>query len=259
MRKREQDLIIGLAEGTLEDETEARALIDSSPQHRLEYETQMAARAALRSVEPARLSDHERAALHRDVWTRLQQSPATPARSPWLYRWAYVAGGLLVVAVGLGTIFGRDSDSASPALDNLAVTETHAATGTTESAADAAMAETDMAEEASVPGNAETPFAPLFSLFEERANLLRAGEAQAYAGGETADDGAATDHEDCIAQADLEGYEALGEISAEEARGLGVATESSYIIAVPAGAEVGEGTPVVFIETGTCVVVHTAG
>lgn len=260
MRKRELELIAGLAEATLEDETEARALIESSPKHRFEYQTQRTAIEALRSVEPARLSDHERAALHRDVWTELQTSPAAASRSPWYYRWAYVAGGLLVVTIGLGTILGGGGDDAAESFEEVAsgLDGGGAAneTAITESASRVATAE-DLQDD-----SAAAPLAPLSSqvtkLFDERARLARSGDLQAFEAGETGAEGDAT-HAECLAQTELSDYEVLGEISVEEARDFGLEAETPYIIAVPAGVDLGPDTPVAFVESGTCVVVHTDG
>jgi len=74
MRKNEIELIAALAEGRLEDETAARALVDSSAAHRAEYEAHKTALEALIAIPSAQLSEHESAALHRDVWTELQSS-----------------------------------------------------------------------------------------------------------------------------------------------------------------------------------------
>lgn len=262
MRKRELELIAGLAEGTLEDETEARALIESSEQHRFEYETQRTAIEALRSVEPARLNDHERAALHRDVWTELQAAPTTATRSPWYYRWSYVAAGFLVVAVGLGTVLSQGGDDAADTsrevsaglADDLAANET----ATTESAAGAATAEDGQEQD-----SGEAPLAPLSSrfteLFAERARLARSGDLQAFeSAGEAGADESLT-HAECLAQTELGDYMVLGEISVEEAREFGLEADTPYIIAVPGGVTLGPDTPVAFVESGTCVVVHTDG
>ena len=86
MRSHEQELISALVEGRLEDEAEALALIASSPALRSEYEAQKLAYEALTAIPQAQLTDHERAALHRDVWTELQARPTSLAvRTPWYF------------------------------------------------------------------------------------------------------------------------------------------------------------------------------
>lgn len=261
MRERELDLIAGLAERTLEDETEARALIESSQRHRFEYEAQKTAIEALRSVEPAQLSDHERAALHRDVWTELQARPTDAARSPWYYRWAYVAGGLLIVTIGLGTILSGGGDDATDTFAEVSAglaDDTATETATTESASGAEMGGDGQ------EGSASAPLAPLSSrfteLFDESARLARSGDLQALdTAGEAGADEAVSEHAECLAQTELSEYQVLGEISVEVAREFGLEAETPYIIAVPAGVALGPDTPVAFIESGTCIVVHTDG
>ena len=106
------DLIAALVEGRLEDEAEANALVASSPAHQAEYVTQKLAYEALAGLPAVELSEHERAALRRDVWTELQSQPlATASGSRWHTRWAGVAAGLFVVAglvAVLGTLGGDD-------------------------------------------------------------------------------------------------------------------------------------------------------
>jgi hypothetical protein len=46
------------------------------------------------------MTDAERAAVHRYLWTELRASPARSSSSPWWYRWGYAAAGLFVL-VGL--------------------------------------------------------------------------------------------------------------------------------------------------------------
>jgi hypothetical protein len=95
MRERDLDLIVALVEGRLEDEEEARALIESSSKHRLEYEAQKTAYQALSSAGTASLSETERAGIRRDVWSDLRSrpTPVVPA-NPWYYRWVSVAAGV---------------------------------------------------------------------------------------------------------------------------------------------------------------------
>jgi hypothetical protein len=107
MRDHDLELIAALVEGRLQDDSEARALIDSAPELRAEYEAQRLAFETLRGLGPTQLSDTERAALHRDLWTELRSgAEARPARRPWYYTWASVAAGLFVI-VGLVTVLDQ--------------------------------------------------------------------------------------------------------------------------------------------------------
>lgn len=140
MRDHELELIAALAEGRLEDESEARALIESSAEHREEYEAQRKALDALDTVTPATLSEFEKASLHREVWSQLRSPATAPAPNPWYYRWAPVAAGMFVV-VGLVAVLnqGGGSDGVTPVAADLdAATDTTAAGESSQGGEDAA-------------------------------------------------------------------------------------------------------------------------
>jgi hypothetical protein len=106
MHKHDLDLIASFADGTIEDETEARDLVASCDECRAEYQSQLEVLELLATAPPVAMSELEKAALHRDLWTELRSEPSTAAaRTPW-YRWAYVAAGLFVV-VGLAGALSR--------------------------------------------------------------------------------------------------------------------------------------------------------
>lgn len=142
MRDRDLELIAALVEGRLEDETEARALIASSPEHQAEYEAQKLAFTTLQEAGPASMTETERAVLHRDVWSTFRtEVAAKPARSPWYYRWAPVTA-VLFVAVGLTAVLSQGGDDGATETANLAADLPVETTG----AADAATAEDGTAE-----------------------------------------------------------------------------------------------------------------
>lgn len=106
MHEHDLDLIAALAEGSLDDESVARALVEECQECREEMLAQEKALTALASVPPTGMTDWERARLHRDVWTGIRgDEPATRGPIRW-YRWAYVAAGLFVV-VGLAGVLNR--------------------------------------------------------------------------------------------------------------------------------------------------------
>ncbi len=119
MHEHDLDLIAALADGSLDDETEARALIESCDQCLSEYQDQVEVLALLVATPTARMNDLERAALHRDLWTELRKSPSKPGSAPWWLRWSYVAAGLFVtvglvsVLSGQGLLGGGDAASVS--------------------------------------------------------------------------------------------------------------------------------------------------
>jgi hypothetical protein len=106
MHEHDLDLIAALADGSLDDESAARALVESCEVCRREHHDQLAALELLASVPPAAMTDIERASLHRDLWTELRKEPAAKTTSPWWYRGSYVAAALFVVVGLLGVING---------------------------------------------------------------------------------------------------------------------------------------------------------
>jgi hypothetical protein len=103
MHEHDLDLIAALADGSLADETEARALVDACDVCRSEYRSQMDVVAWVASAPHVEMTELEKAALHRDLWTELRRDPARAAPIPWWQRWSYVAAGLFVV-VGLAGV-----------------------------------------------------------------------------------------------------------------------------------------------------------
>lgn len=103
MHEHDLDLMAALADGSLADEAEARALVDVCDVCRAEYRSQMDVLAWVASAPPVEMTELEKAALHRDLWTELRRDPSRAASIPWWQRWSYVAAGLFVV-VGLAGV-----------------------------------------------------------------------------------------------------------------------------------------------------------
>ncbi len=107
MHEHDLDLIAALAEGSLDDESVARALVEECQECREEMLAQERALAFLASIPPAGMTDLERARLHRDARAEIRgHQPATRDPASW-YRWAYVAAGLFVVVGLAGVLSGR--------------------------------------------------------------------------------------------------------------------------------------------------------
>ncbi|MGB7860451.1 MAG: hypothetical protein WBM90_08140 [Acidimicrobiia bacterium] len=254
MRSHDVELIAALVEGRLEDETEARALVASSHSHRAEYEAQRVAYDAMSAIPGAELTEHERATLHRDVWTELRAQPRAEKRPvPWYYRWSYGAAGLFVI-VGLVFVINQSSGS-DDSSGETAFTEAGSAldrgldesTPTTTAAATATDAGSDggaaPAEES--PVVAEAPDLPQL---EELASKTRRGVLESEDLGATNFDSAMLDEmTKCIETAGLVDHEIVGDIE----------TENHYIVAVPANLELTEETPVSFVNADTCELVLT--
>ena len=241
MHDHDLDLIAALADGSLDDQTEARARVESCEVCRVEFEAQVSVLAALAAIEPLRMTELEKATLHRDLWTELRNEPANvAATTPWWYRLSYAAAGLFVVVglVAVANQLGGSGDAggqaetfteASGRLDagseggaETPIYEYGAqSTGTTTAAADAS-AET-------------TPD------FETLATEARLHEFPA------ADSALATeDQSDCLDDAGLVDHELVGTVDRER----------TYLIAVPAGVDLDADTPVSFVDADTCEVVH---
>lgn len=107
MHRHDFDLIAALAEGSLDDETEARALLESCEECQAEYRSQLEVLTILSSTPPAEMTELEKAALHRDLWTELRNPSAeAPTGRAW-YRWSYVAAGLFVTVGLVGVLSGQ--------------------------------------------------------------------------------------------------------------------------------------------------------
>ena len=123
MHKHDLDLIAEYAAGTLGDESVARARVESCQTCADEYTAQGSALAALSGIGQARMSEHERARLHRDLWTELRSPAGTAApsvTSPWWRSWAFGAAAFVLVAVSLVGVMenfggGDSSETASRA------------------------------------------------------------------------------------------------------------------------------------------------
>ncbi|MGH8947751.1 MAG: hypothetical protein ACRDXF_02740, partial [Acidimicrobiia bacterium] len=180
MHEHPLDLIAALADGSLSDETEARALIETCPECRDEYHVQTEVIGWLAAAPAAAMTDLEKAALHRDLWTELPNEPSKSATTPWWQRLSYVAAGLLVT-IGLVSVLnnsalvGGDANSGAPttaadaqAFDEAPTEEVpFAAQGTDEGEAAPEMATETTASAAA--GGEESPDLP----FEELADEAR--------------------------------------------------------------------------------------
>lgn len=108
MHEHDLDLIAALADGSLSDETEARALVESCEVCRDEYRAQTQLIAWLAAAPTPAMTQLDKASLHRELWARLQQEPARRSRTPWWQPLSYVAAGILVV-VGLVGVLNNDA------------------------------------------------------------------------------------------------------------------------------------------------------
>lgn len=256
MREHELELIAALVEGRLEDETEARTLIDSSPELREEYEAQKLAYETLQQAGTASLRDTERATLHRDIWTDLRSgSSAQASKTPWYYRWVPVTAGL-VLMVGLVAVLGQGGDDSgeeavSLAADIAATTTTAAdATATGGEAAPSDGDDAAMTESASEQGEAdggravspeETEFLTML------AEQVREGELAGTDLEPFDADEQTAERTDCLAGIGLEGHRVVATTSSPEGETL--------LVTVPDESDLSE-APVGFVAPDSCELVY---
>jgi len=278
MLDHELELIAALVEGRLGDESEARALIASSPELQEEYEAQRIAYETLRAAPTVAMSETERAALHRDVWTALRaDSPmARTRRAPWYYRWTPVAAGLFVL-VGLVAVVNQAGDGGSGESARLAAdmpVETTAADATAEGddggQAPAVEEDSNDGEDATVTTAAAS--AETTEAMSEGSDLLSAGETAFYASEaeslrEGDVDGAAlqsydedatrAELETCLDDAGLPGYEVLETLtgSLDHTDDEAASDVSRLIAAIPEDADLAT-APIAFVDLIDCVLVH---
>ena len=247
MREHERELIAALAEGALEDETEARALLDASPAARAEYTLQRAALDALSVASPVEMTGLERAQLNRDLWSRLRADEKVKTRpASGIYGWSLAAAALFVV-VGLAAVFGGGMLGGEDAGFD-AATETIAAS-------DEASQETMEAADADTFAEGDGAAAPMpspsaQSFFDEQAERLRRGdELRGSAAGTESEEDAA-----CLQRARLTDHVVAAVLDQDGTTPI----EGRHLAVVRSGEEIGPETPVHFVETEICEVVYTS-
>jgi hypothetical protein len=248
MHKHDLDLIAEYAGGSLRDDSVARALVESCDTCAAEFNAQQAVLAELRGVEPARLTQSERAQLHRDLWTDLRAQPASPSARPvpgWR-NWVFGAAALMFVAVALVGVMNNISggDAVSETFNEIG---SGLNSGPTASDGDSADGEAGM-ESADTTTAAEEGSPQI--LGDEYAATPFLQIARQVRGGASSDDSEDFAYErfqlDCLEQSGLIDYELVG----------GFESITELLVAVHAGTDLAE-APVAFVEPESCIVVHT--
>ncbi len=184
MHEHSLDLIAALADGSLSDETEARALVETCETCRAEYRAQKSVIASLAAVSPPAMTDLEKAALHRDLWTELRSDTAEKRSSmPWWQRLTYVAAALFI-GVGLVSVLDDIRLGGGEAADTTVAADI-AALDSAEGGEEIPFAEDSGVESAPQPESTVTTAAAFEALpipFEELAE-----EARGSPGGAGAD------------------------------------------------------------------------
>ena len=159
MHDHDFDLIAQLAEGSLlgDDVRAARFAVESCVDCRTEFESQTFILEELSDVEPARMSEFERARLHRAVVEATMAGPGERHRSSPVMSWMPKLA-VAAAAVAFVGVIGFGLNSSRPTGDNTAAEATSLETaeldGRSLAADDAAVA-----EEAAAAGAADEAFA----------------------------------------------------------------------------------------------------
>ena len=249
MHRHDFDLIAEYAGGTLQDDSRAKALVESCETCAAEFHAQRAIIEQLNAVGSAAMTEHERAALHRDLWTELRsgrQPASTAAVSGWR-SWALGAAAALVLVVGLfgvlnGGIIG--GDSVAETFNEIA---SDLGEGASETTAQASSDEGgDGAEEDFAPFADSDEQSPLFERYSETpfAQIAREirSEDDAVQGLSSPKSGSVGE---CLAELGLiehevvEGYESLTDL----------------LIVIPTAEDIAT-APISFVEPESCTVVH---
>ena len=270
MREHELELIAALAEGRLENEAEARALIASSEEARAEFEAQTTALEVLEGASSVRMADAERASLRRDLWTELRApAPATASSRPWYFRWTPVAAGMFVL-VGLVAVLSQSGGlGGMEAADQGADGTTLAASETTDAVAEELDGAGDdaggeAAEQPTVSTTSNATDGDLGASAPPAAAAFYSAEAEDIRSGEEtgpqtrAQDTPSPDElQDCLEQAGLGAYQVQDVNPApDETDGAEVPDEAvPYIAAIPRDADLAN-AEVVFVALDMCEVIH---
>jgi hypothetical protein len=241
------DLIAALADGSLSDEAEARALIESCQECRDEYRAQTEVIGWLAAAPAAEMTDLEKAALHRDLWTELRREPGKASTTPWWQRLSYVAAGLFVVAGLVGVLNNVEFAGGGEASDTT-VAEASAEDGAVEDApteevpfvaqgnddSESATETTAATAETSAGGEDSLPLP-----FQELADEARAAQAD-----RVATLGTDRDVEECLARLALDEHVVVDEIEPDQI----------YLLVMP---EDPEAEPIVtFVALPVCEIVY---
>ena len=245
MHKHDLDLIAEYAAGTLGDETEARHRVASCQTCAEEYTAQSSVLAELRGMGPARMTEHERARLHRDLWTELRSpadQPAPSPTSPWRWSWAFGAAALVFVAVALvGVMENFGGDDVAETFSEIGAGLNSAADASGDLRADEDAAESgEGGEEALAPD----PAAALAERYEDTPYLVIAREVRQEP---KANRVLAYDESqlECLAESGLVDHEPIS----------GFETVTDLLVAVPSETA-REVAPVAFVDPEVCKVVH---
>jgi hypothetical protein len=248
MHRHNFDLIAEYAQGSLPDDSRARALVDSCDVCREIYAEQKLAieslaAAASEGVSSATMTEHEKAALHRDLWTELR-SPARTEAAPtswWRTSWAIGTATVIVLGVGLVGVLSNVGSSGSTA-ENFSEVGAPIGRGLSGSNADGS--------DSGNPAAETTSTAAALDLAEDLAVEKITSEIRATAGFtstyyEEPLPEETTSEEDCLERAGLINFFTIHDFD----------DITNLIVALPEDRSLSD-TPIVFVDPENCTIVH---
>ncbi len=258
MRDHEMELIVALVEGHLDDESEARALIEASPELKEEYVAQKLSYEALAGAGSVSLSETERSSLHREVWTNLRHQPPASARGPWYVRMAAVAAGLFVV-VGLAAVLGTQGGPDDGGFAEIAAdTADRDFAGGDDAASDGAVTFEDAG--ATTTAAASEPAAPpseeSVAIYRRESELMRQGIFTERLHSLAESDEAYGDLRECVEGAGLSGYRIIATLAEPDGTSEATARDTSRLaVVIPDESQLAT-APIAFVDLDVCEVVY---
>jgi hypothetical protein len=258
MHRHDLDLIAAYAEGSAGDDTEARALVEACAECRAEYQAQRQALSFLGSLPAVSpMTDIEKAGMHRDLWTTLR-NPATAAKGSarWM-KWSLAAAGLFVV-VGLAGVLGPMMGAEDQGGGVEALVATTSGNDTVRESAEEPMAPAAGDGSASATTIAGDSGELFYSTTTAAAAETTAGPAtDADFEAVAADARAAEIDTPTTTSADEEEARCAADDRLGAQRVLTtVELDRTYLLTVPAGAQLTAETPITFVDADTCEVVR---
>ena len=244
MHTHDLDLIAEYAAGTLEDESEARARVESCHTCAHEFTAQRSLLAELSGVGQAMMTEHERARLHRDLWTELRSTAEPASTTHWWRSWAFGAAAFVFVAVALVGVMESFGGGDAAETFGEAGTELDSDSGSTSGDTrfdDRVAKDGEGGEEALAPGVTtaeaesfgDTPYPLIAQEVRQQPNpeadVLSYEEAQS----------------ECLEQSGLVDHKPVA----------GFETLTDLLVAVPSGVDL-EDAPVAFVDPESCTIVH---
>lgn len=257
MHRHDLDLISAYAAEDLADDSQARELVATCDVCRDEYRAQVAILSELAGLERPMMTDVEKSALHRDVWTELRrQAPSSESspwsRTAWWYRWSAAAAGLFLVVGLLAVLSDRSGNDVFETIGNGLSTNESATDGGGRNSDDQGQAfgvDTTTAsgeEQAPILPDDFSPGAAGEGSATYEAMIARVREAPpapitSYSSAVAAEVAAS-----CLEKAGVEDQTTVGDVD----------EDTPYLLVVPSGEPFDADSEITVVDSATCEVVH---